>query len=203
MSFESAKRFAAAFAFVCCASCEASFSCGTPAVEAPPPPAAPAPAPVTTVATAVPAAAELTPKLVSVDVPPMRGHVNDDAHLLTAAEASALEAKLSAHEKATRQQFALLTRQKLPGVSAEDFGFTVANRWKLGSEARADGLLVSVALDDRALDIRVGRGLERAIPNDLAARVIAEQLRPAFREKRYAAGLGAAFDRLIVAATLP
>ena len=54
-----------------------------------------------------------------------------------------------------------------------------------------DGVLITVAVNDRRVWISVARALEGAIP-DLAARQIIDQaIKPAFREGRYAAGLDA------------
>jgi uncharacterized protein len=141
-------------------------------------------------------------QLLDIAVPELRGRVNDHAKLLTSRELAALESKLAAHEKATGHQFALLTWRDLDGVDAESFAFTVANRWKLGRAGHDDGLLLFVSVKPRKIDLEVGTGLERVVSDDLSGSVIRDVLTPAFREKRYAAGLHGAFDRLI-AATSP
>jgi uncharacterized protein len=62
--------------------------------------------------------------------------------------------------------------------------------------------LLFVSVKPRKIDLEVGTGLERVVSDDLSGSVIRDVLTPAFREKRYAAGFHAAFDRLI-AATSP
>ncbi|MGC4091019.1 MAG: TPM domain-containing protein [Polyangiaceae bacterium] len=57
----------------------------------------------------------------ALDVPPLRGHVNDQAHLLSSSEASQLEQRLSAYEQRTGQQFALLTIDTLGGDAIESY----------------------------------------------------------------------------------
>jgi uncharacterized protein len=133
-------------------------------------------------------------------VPELRARVNDHAKLLSIPEVNALEAKLAAHEKATGQQFALLTWQDLRGVKVEDFGYTVANHWRLGRAEHDDGLLLVVAVNQRQVDLELGKGLESAISSELSRSVV-HDLSPAFRAEQYAAGLDKAFDQLIAAAT--
>jgi uncharacterized protein len=172
-------------------------------VESAPAKSDPTPAPIATPAAgpqpsaAAPSSAHRKLQLIDAAVPELRARVTDRAEVLSTAEATQLEAKLAAHERATGQQFALLTVRDLEGASAENYGFTVANTWKLGRKDHKDGLLLLISLNDRKVDIQVGTGLERAIPNQIAASVIRDQIAPAFRDRNYAAGLNAAFDRLI------
>lgn len=182
--------FALAFFAAACGSNEpAREPVAAAAQVAAPVPAAPAPPP-----------APRAPKLVDVPVPKLSARINDYANILPKSDVTRLEFKLAEHERATGQQFALLTVPTLSGVDAADFGFTVAQRWKLGRKDHDDGLLVLIALDEHQTDIEVGIGLTPVISDELAASVIREQIGPAFREQKYGAGLNDAFNRLIAAA---
>ena len=114
----------------------------------------------------------LAPTARALEVPPLRGPVNDLASVLTPEQRSALEQKLLAHRDATSQEFALLTVPSLQGEPIEDYSIAVAEAWKLGSEKEDDGLVMVVALQDRKMRIEVGYGLEGAIPDALAARPV-------------------------------
>jgi uncharacterized protein len=120
--------------------------------------------------------------------------------MLTKSERLALESRLRSHQQRTGQQFAMLTVPSLQGAAVGDLGFTVANRSMLGRAGHDDGLLILVARDERQVDIQVGSGLTQTISDELAARVIGEQIQPAFREKKFALGLNRAFDELTNAA---
>ena len=72
----------------------------------------------------------------------------------------------------------------------------VGDAWKIGRQDVGDGLLIVVAKNDRHVDIAPTKTLEGAIPDVIAGRIIAEQIRPAFRAGDYAGGLNAAVDRL-------
>lgn len=139
-------------------------------------------------------------RILDVPIPELKGRVNDYAPLLSSEEARALEAKLAEHEARTGQQFALLTVERLPEASIEDFGFTVANRWKLGRACYHDGALLLIALADRKLRIDVGYGLERAIPDERAALVV-QEMTPLLRLGKYGEAANVGFDRLIAAAS--
>lgn len=136
----------------------------------------------------------------ALDVPPLRGHVNDVAGVLSPAEQSALEARLAAFEQQTKHQFALLTIQSLEGDAIEDFSMRVAEAWKLGDAKQDDGLILLVVVADRKVRIEVGYGLEGDIPDALAGRVIREVIAPRFRQGQHAQGVSEAFSVLTKAA---
>ena len=53
-----------------------------------------------------------------------------------------------------------------------------------------------VAKNDRRINIEIAKTLEGAIPDVIAGRIIAEQIKPAFKANDYAGGLNAAVDKL-------
>ena len=63
--------------------------------------------------------------------------------------------------------------------------------WKLGQKGKDNGVLVVVAPKDRKMRIEVGYGLEGTLTDVTARRIIAENVAPAFRENRFAAGIDA------------
>jgi uncharacterized protein len=134
---------------------------------------------------------------LAAEVPTLRARVNDDAQLLSAERAAALEARLGAHERATGQQLALLTLPSLEGRDLAELGIEIAEKWKLGDGKRDDGLIMLVARDERRIRIEVGYGLEGLIPDAVAARVIREVMAPAFQRGDPAAGIEAGFAVLI------
>jgi uncharacterized protein len=93
----------------------------------------------------------------------------------------------------------LLVVPTLEGDPIEDFSLRVVEAWKLGAADRDDGLLLLVVPEDRLMRIEVGYGLEGAIPDALAGRVIRHTLGPAFRDGRFAEGIAEAFDQLMAA----
>jgi uncharacterized protein len=132
-----------------------------------------------------------------VDIPVLSSAVTDLTQTLSAEEQTALNQKLTQFSQQAGSQIAVLI---LPTTQPEDiaqFGIRLADAWKIGREKQDDGVIVIVAKQDRKMRIEVGYGLEGAIPDVIAKRIIAEQLTPAFKRGQFYAGLNLATDTLI------
>jgi len=105
--------------------------------------------------------------------------------------------KLKALEERRGAQIAVVMLPSVGKMGIEAFSNKLFNLWKLGRKGVDDGVLVVVAKDDHLMRIEVGYGLEGAIPDVLAGRIIRERMAPAFREGDYAGGLDSAVDALI------
>jgi uncharacterized protein len=133
-------------------------------------------------------------------VPALSRRVTDEAGVFSAADVARLEQKLAAYEQATGHQFAVLVVRSLEGEALEAFAIRVAEAWKLGDARRDDGLIVLLAVDDRAVRVEVGHGLEGAVPDVVAGRVIRDVMTPRFKSGDYAGGLEDGLDALMRAA---
>jgi uncharacterized protein len=133
----------------------------------------------------------------ALDVPPLRGRVNDYAKLLSQERARALEAQLEKFEQETGHQIAVLTIPSLEGDSLEDFSIRVAESWKIGKKGFDNGAILLVARDDRRLRIEVGYGLEGVLPDAIASRIIREAITPRFRSGDYTGGIEAGVDSIL------
>lgn len=132
-----------------------------------------------------------------VDIPPLSAAVTDLTQTLSAEEQTALNEKLSQFSQQSGSQIAVLI---LPTTQPEDiaqFGIRLADAWKIGREKQDDGVIVIVAKQDRKMRIEVGYGLEGAIPDAVAKRIVSEQLSPAFKQGQFYQGLHVATDTLI------
>jgi len=129
-------------------------------------------------------------------VPRLTGRVVDVTSTLTESERAALEQKLAALEQRKGSQVVVLMVKTTQPEALEQFSLRVAEAWKIGRGKTDDGILVVVAKDDRNMRIEVGYGLEGAVPDALAKRIIAEQITPHFRDGDYAGGLNAGVDAL-------
>lgn len=132
-----------------------------------------------------------------VAVPDLSRRVTDLTATLSADQVAALESKLAAFEAQQGSQIAVLI---LPTTQPEDiaqFGIRVAEQWKIGREKIDDGVILIVAKDDRKLRLEVGYGLEGAIPDAIAKRVIAETITPYFKAGDYYGGIDAGVQQLM------
>jgi uncharacterized protein len=132
-----------------------------------------------------------------IAVPPLAQRVTDLTGTLSTEQQASLEAKLAQFEQQKGSQIAVLV---VPTTQPEDiaqYAIRVVDAWKLGRKGVDDGVLVLVAKDDRKMRIEVGYGLEGAIPDAYAKRIIAEDMTPHFRQGDFYGGIDVAVDRLI------
>ena len=131
-----------------------------------------------------------------VAVPPLQARVTDLTGTLSPEQAASLEAELAQFEKARGSQIAILLVPGTQPESIEAYSIRVAEAWKLGRKGIDDGILVLVAKNDRKLRIEVGRGLEGAVPDAIAKRIVAETIGPRFKDGDFYGGLKAGVAKL-------
>jgi len=139
----------------------------------------------------------------AVPVPRLTGPVVDLAGVLDASGVRRLDAlarEARARDGGNGVQLQYLLVPSLQGEPIAEFSIRVAEAWKIGSRGRDNGLLVVVALQDRAFRIEVGGGLEGEITDAQARRIGDQILRPAFRAGRFADGLYDAGAQLLALA---
>jgi uncharacterized protein len=138
-----------------------------------------------------PASAEQVP------VPQLRTWVTDQTGTLDQATLQQLEQQLVQLDKTKGAQLAVLVVPTTGSDTIESYARRVFDQWRLGRARVDDGVLLVVAKDDRRLRIEVGYGLEGAIPDILAGRIIREQITPYFKQNDYAAGIVAGVNSLV------
>lgn len=141
----------------------------------------------------------LLPSLLSAQDLPSEpvGMVNDFADIIGATEQQQLETKLRNYRDSTTNVIAIATLSDLQGYSIEEVATTLFNDWRMWHEERYNGVLILIAPNERKMRIEVGYGLEGAIPDIMAGRIIRNVLTPAFREGDYAGGLDRATSIMI------
>lgn len=132
------------------------------------------------------AAADLVP------LPTLAARVTDLTATLTPAQRAALEASATAIQREKGSQVAILILPSTQPETIEQFGIRLAEAWKIGRGGVDDGVIVIVAKADRKMRIEVGYGLEGAIPDAVAKRIVADVMAPRFREGDFAGGLNEA-----------
>jgi uncharacterized protein len=130
-------------------------------------------------------------------VPPLKSRVTDLTGTLTPDQRAAIEAKLATFETKKGSQVAVLIVGTIKPETIEQYSLRVAEQWKLGRKRVDDGALLIVAKEDRKLRIEVGRGLEGAIPDAIAKRIVSDVIVPRFRENDFYGGITAGVDRIL------
>jgi uncharacterized protein len=125
----------------------------------------------------------------ALEVPELRGRVNDYANILTASQRDSLETVLRGAGEKTSSQVALLTVTSLDGEVLEDFSLRVAEQWKLGQEEFDNGVLLLVAMAEKKMRIEVGYGLESIVTDLKSGYIIREIIVKEFKRGRYYDGI--------------
>ncbi|WJJ95011.1 TPM domain-containing protein [Neopusillimonas aromaticivorans] len=133
----------------------------------------------------------------NISIPALQTRVTDTTGTLDAATVQSLEARLADLEKRKGAQVAVLMVPTTGDEAIEQYAVRAFEQWQLGRNKVDDGILLLVAKNDRALRIEVGYGLEGAVPDLVAGRIINEQIVPHFRDGDFAGGVVAGVDSLI------
>ncbi|WP_188112377.1 TPM domain-containing protein [Salinicola aestuarinus] len=131
------------------------------------------------------------------DFPALTGRVVDNAELLDPATESRLTDTLAAHEEATGEQVVVVTLPDLQGEPIEDYGYQLGRAWGIGQEGEDNGALLIVALDERAVRIEVGYGLEGRLTDAQSSVIINQVITPAFRNGDFTQGIVDGTDAIV------
>ncbi len=123
--------------------------------------------------------------------------VNDFIGLLNEQELQYLEHKLEVYRDTTSNEFAIVIIQSTNGDDIGLYSAELGEKWGVGKKGKDNGLLIVVAFDDRKMWISTGYGLEGAIPDAVAKRIIENYMKPNFRNEDYFQGLDEATSILI------
>jgi uncharacterized protein len=132
-----------------------------------------------------------------VAVPPLSGRVVDQTATLSGGDVASLTQNLKDLEARKGSQIAVLIVPTTAPETIEQYSIRVAEAWKIGRRKIDDGALLVVAKDDHKLRIEVGYGLEGALTDVTARRIIDEVITPKFRSGDFAGGITAGIDRII------
>ncbi|WP_374029902.1 YgcG family protein [Bdellovibrio bacteriovorus] len=123
------------------------------------------------------------------DPPPLSGPVIDEVGFLTRNDRQELMQLLYDFNRRGVAQVQVLIVPDLQGIPIEQASIEITDQWQLGDKKKDNGVLFLISAQERAMRIEVGQGLEGAIPDIYAKRIISDQVIPLFRAKRYSAGV--------------
>ncbi len=130
-------------------------------------------------------------------LPPAGNRITDAAGVLSPEEREILEALSQSLEDRKGSQLAIVLVNTTAPQAIEVYALRLAEAWKIGRANIDDGVIILAAIQDRRLRIEVGYGLEGAIPDAAAKRIITDDIAPYFRSREYGAGLEAGMKALI------
>ncbi|GAB3987278.1 hypothetical protein GCM10028807_06900 [Spirosoma daeguense] len=123
--------------------------------------------------------------------------VNDFVGILSGSERSQLEQKLKAYNDSTSNQITIVIVKTTEPYPIGDWAFQVGRKWGVGQKGKNNGLVLAWATQTRKIYIATGYGLEGAVPDAIAKRIISNTIVPAFKQERYFQGLDEATTEII------
>jgi uncharacterized protein len=109
---------------------------------------------------------------------------------MKAQDVKAVESLAAAFKEKTGAELALVTVESFaPYASIDEFSLALAEAWGVGERNKDNGVLLVLAMSEREVKIEVGYGLEGAIPDSVAGRILDTAVIPAFRQGNFSGGL--------------
>lgn len=126
--------------------------------------------------------------------------LTDSAGVLSPGVASAIDRRLEEFEKEQGTQILVVLERRLPPDEVlEDWTQRVAEAWGVGRSEQDDGAVLFVFVDDRALRLEVGYGLEGTLTDLESKAILDEVLIPHLRRGDWDGGVAAAADAIVAA----
>jgi uncharacterized protein len=113
------------------------------------------------------------------------GYVNDFTGMISPRARTLIDALARQVKAKTGAELVVATIPTTGGMDIERYSTELFMAWGIGEKGKDNGVLVLVAVEDQALWVKPGYGLEGAVPDAVAHRIYRDVLRPGFRAGRY------------------
>lgn len=141
----------------------------------------------------------LVPVSRAVEIPILTGRVNDYASMISAQAETQINEKLARLEDRESTQVVVLTIESLEGEPLEDYSIRLAEAWKIGQKEFDNGVILLVSRKDRKVRIEVGYGLEGALTDLTAGRIVDNDIVPLFKKGQFDQGFVRGVDMIVAA----
>lgn len=131
----------------------------------------------------------ILPAVVFAAMPTPKGFVTDEAGAIDAKTRTSLNAFLTNFDKQTGVEVAVVTVKTLGDIPIEDYAVDMFQKWGIGKKGKDDGILFLVAPIEKKMRIEVGYGLEGAINDAMAGRILDQVVVPRFRQGDMSGGI--------------
>lgn len=114
--------------------------------------------------------------------------VNDYANIIDDVTEGNLEAKLREYWNSTTIAVTVFTVQSIDGEVPFEYSLALFNCWEVGDKT-SRGILVFISMEERAVEIRTGTGIEFIMTDIMTKRVIENNIIPSFKTEDYSKGI--------------
>jgi uncharacterized protein len=137
--------------------------------------------------------------LLATALPPKpTRYVTDNAGILGAARASALNEKLAQFERDTSNQVLVYTDRDLPpDTTADGMGAEAIRTWGVGQKGKDNGAILFIFTKPKIMRIEVGYGLEPTLTDAKSKRITSTVIKPLFKQGDLAGGVEAGVDAML------
>lgn len=123
--------------------------------------------------------------------------VNDYANVLSPEHKQQLEQKLVAFDDSSSTQIAIAIVKSVGDYDINEYAVELGRKWGVGQSGKNNGIMIVVAVGDRKISIQTGYGVEGALPDVYAKRIIENDIKPNFKAGDYYTGLDAGTTSII------
>jgi uncharacterized membrane protein YgcG len=129
--------------------------------------------------------------------PKIEDRIIDYSLILTRPQKDGIFDLITKLDQEIGSQIAVLTVDTLGQEKLEEFSLRMAETLRIGRSTHNDGLLITIVTVDRKVRIEVGTGLENILRDEIAARIIRDDMAPWFRKENYGRGIYIAVDKIV------
>lgn len=128
--------------------------------------------------------------------------VTDNAHVLSASTAGAIRDELRSYDQTTGNRVFVYIAQTTGDEPLEDWTIHATEQWKIFPKGKRDnGAILFAFMQDHKVRIEVGYGLEGALPDADASRIIQETIIPKMRAGDVDGAIQGGVDRMLLTVT--
>jgi uncharacterized protein len=122
-------------------------------------------------------------------IPANTGYVTDAAGLIHGTDKQEINNWILSLERKTTAQVAVVTVRSTQPEEISQYAMRIFDAWGIGQKDKDNGALMVVAVEDRKAWIATGYGLEGAIPDVIASKVVRDVMIPRFKQNDYSRGI--------------
>lgn len=152
----------------------------------------------------IPLKAITVDEVPNVHVADRTQYVSNPSGVLSPAAVSQLNAQIGQLWANTSAELVVVAVDQVDeSMTPEEFATRLFEKWKIGKKDKDNGVLVLLSRDDHAAIIRTGYGVEGALPDIVAGRIIRNEMFPLYREGKYDEGTIAGVNTVVSALSDP
>lgn len=118
-----------------------------------------------------------------------QGWVNDFANVISTEYRDKMTGLIQKLEERTSAELAVVTVESITPYDEKGYARLLFDSWKPGKKGKDNGVLVLLAVKDRAWRIETGYGVEGILPDGLCGEIGRKYMVPYFKEGKYGEGL--------------